>query len=160
MENQGTYIWRVYVRADYLFISPAMEHELMRVSLALKASNVIAQIRSLRFPEGIALPRDSSDGVKVTCSEATAENDHQIWILTRVSRIGSEIKDILESWKSGIASRTIQPHASETEYIVIPHEVRRSLWDSTKLLRQPVRPGVFDYNDFVIKAKDALRKLN
>lgn len=99
---------------------------------------------------------DASDGVKVTCSEATAQNDHQVWILSRVSRTSPEIKTILESWKPSIAPRMLQPHTSQIEYFVLPHAVRQLLWEGTKLLRQPVRIGVFDYNDFVIRAKDAV----
>ncbi|KAG8964197.1 hypothetical protein FRC00_003443 [Tulasnella sp. 408] len=50
----------------------------------------------------------------------------------------------------------MQPHATQTEYFVLPHELRQQIWKDTKLARQPVRAGVFDYNDFVIRSKDAV----
>lgn len=43
------------------------------------------------------------------------EMDHQLWILDRVSRTGSEIKAMFESWKPDLASRIMQPHKAQTE---------------------------------------------
>lgn len=97
-----------------------------------------------------------SENVKVTCSEAATNNDHQIWIVTRVSRTGSEIKAMFESWKPNILPRITQPHAEQTEYFVLPHEFRQQVWRDTKLLCRLVRPGMFDDNDFVIKSKEAV----
>lgn len=39
---------------------------------------------------------------------------------------------------------------------MLPHELRQSIWNDTKLPEQPVRQGVFDYNVFVIKSQDAV----
>lgn len=99
---------------------------------------------------------NASNGAEITCSEAAMEMDHQLWILDRVSRTGSEIKAMFESWKPDLASRIMQPHKAQTEYFVLPYEFRQSLWRNTKLSNQPLRPGIFDYNDFVIKAKEAV----
>lgn len=41
-------------------------------------------------------------------------------------------------------------------YFVLPFELRKTIWEGTKLQRQTVRKHVFDYDDFVIKAKDAV----
>ncbi|KIO16956.1 hypothetical protein M407DRAFT_33397 [Tulasnella calospora MUT 4182] len=94
-----------------------------------------------------------SDGAEVTCSQAAVEMDHQLWTLDRVSRTGSETKAIFESWKPDVGGRITQPHATQTE---LPPELRPSLWKDAKLIERPVRPGIFDYNDFVIKRKEAL----
>lgn len=39
---------------------------------------------------------------------------------------------------------------------MLPHEVRQSLWKESKLPQRLVRPGLFDYNEFVIKSKETI----
>ncbi|KAG8908017.1 hypothetical protein FRB99_000835 [Tulasnella sp. 403] len=41
-------------------------------------------------------------------------------------------------------------------YFVVPDTIRRAIYDSTELERQPLRPQIFDFDDFVIKAKEAV----
>lgn len=42
-------------------------------------------------------------------------------------------------------------------YFVLPDTVRRSIWESTGLRSRHVNEYTFDYDDFVMKAKEAVR---
>lgn len=48
------------------------------------------------------------------------------------------------------------PFSHSIRYFVLPSELRRSIWAGTKLQSQKIRKHVFDYDDFVIRAKDAV----
>ncbi|KAG8894892.1 hypothetical protein FRC01_012686, partial [Tulasnella sp. 417] len=98
---------------------------------------------------------NTSNGTNATCSARADNGDHQLWSLERVSRTTREIKAILESWKPDLLNRLLQPYGDEAEYFVLPYELRKTIWDGTRLQRQTVRKHVFDYDDFVIKSKDA-----
>lgn len=105
----------------------------------------------------------------------TEGHDGQLWDLERVSRTSLEIKGVITSWKPDLLSRIIQPYADHDEsvtslcwyllrgsphyasrYFVIPQRLRNIIWNQTKLLNQPIYKNTFDYDDFVIKAKDAV----
>lgn len=93
---------------------------------------------------------------RVTCCNMTEGHDGQLWDLERVSRTSLEIKGVITSWKPDLLSRIIQPYADHDEYFVIPQRLRNIIWNQTKLLNQPIYKNTFDYDDFVIKAKDAV----
>lgn len=99
---------------------------------------------------------NTSNGTNATCSAKVDGGDHQLWSVERVSRTAQEIKALLGSWKPNIVSRLFQPYGDDAEYFVLPFELRKTIWEGTKLQRQTVRKHVFDYDDFVIKAKDAV----
>ncbi|KAG9040654.1 hypothetical protein FS837_000358 [Tulasnella sp. UAMH 9824] len=96
------------------------------------------------------------NGTYATCSAWVGDGDHLLWALERVSRTTGEIKAILASWKSGLLDRLFQPYGDDAQYFVLPYELRKSIWERTNLQRQTVRKHVFDYDNFVIKAKDAV----
>ncbi|KIO23020.1 carbohydrate-binding module family 13 protein [Tulasnella calospora MUT 4182] len=98
---------------------------------------------------------NTSNGTYANCSSWTG-GDHQLWALERVSRTTQEIKAVLASWKSGLLDRLFQPYGDDADYFVLPYELRKSIWEGTALQRQNVRKHVFDYDNFVIKAKDAV----
>ncbi|KIO25705.1 carbohydrate-binding module family 13 protein [Tulasnella calospora MUT 4182] len=100
---------------------------------------------------------NAADKTHVTCSPRTAGGDHQLWELERVSRTAQEIKTIIGSWKPELLERFVQPYGDDVQYLVLPSQLRSTIWEGTKLLRQTVRKGTFDYDDFVIKAKDAVK---
>ncbi|KIO17420.1 hypothetical protein M407DRAFT_32913 [Tulasnella calospora MUT 4182] len=91
----------------------------------------------------------------MTCSTAQSENDHQLWSFELVSRTGPEITALFKSWKPTILPQLLQLYEDSSQYFVLPSELRKSIWQETNLLRQPIRPHLFDYDDFVIRAKDA-----
>lgn len=107
------------------------------------------------------------------------DNDHQLWELERVSRTSQEVKDVIRAWKPELLNRLVQSYGDDIQYagsktnqsasvglpnlinsgsryFVLPSKLRETIWDGTKLLRQSVRKGAFDYDDFVIKVKDAV----
>ncbi|KIO23021.1 carbohydrate-binding module family 13 protein [Tulasnella calospora MUT 4182] len=92
----------------------------------------------------------------VVCSPEANDKDHQFWELERVSRTVQEVKAMIQSWKPDLLNRLVQPYGDNVQYFVLPNKLRDTIWDGTKLLRQPVRTGTFDYDDFVIKVKDAI----
>ncbi|KIO23032.1 carbohydrate-binding module family 13 protein [Tulasnella calospora MUT 4182] len=96
---------------------------------------------------------DPSNCVDAKCSEASEERDHQLWILELASRTGAEIKALFRSWKPDLF--LFQPYGESAQYFVLRKETRRNLWQAAKLLRQPVRSHFFDYDDFVIRMKEA-----
>ncbi|KAG8941219.1 hypothetical protein FRC04_004671 [Tulasnella sp. 424] len=67
----------------------------------------------------------------VACSTKIDGGDHQLWIIEL-------------------------PYGDDAEYFVLPSELRRTIWDGTNLQSQKIRRHVFDYDDFVIKAKEAV----
>lgn len=97
-----------------------------------------------------------SNGTPITCSAAQSKSDHQLWSFELVSRGGPEITALFESWKPAILPRLLQPYKNSSQYFVLPSDLRKSIWQGTNLLRQPLRPHLFDYDDFVIRAKDAI----
>lgn len=98
-----------------------------------------------------------SNGTSVTCSARADDAEYQLWTVEHVSRTTQEIKAILASWKPDLLKHLFQPHEDDAEYFVLPYELRKKIWTETKLQSQTVRKRVFDYDDFVIKAKDAIR---
>lgn len=118
---------------------------------------------------------NSDDGARATCSRRAERGDHQLWDLERASRTTTEIKSIIRSWKPDLPSRLFQPHDDDNQcvtfsppdwclsqtilprrYFVLVSEFRNNIWNGTKLLRQEVRRSTFDYDGFVIRAKDAV----
>ncbi|KAG8894902.1 hypothetical protein FRC01_012679, partial [Tulasnella sp. 417] len=99
---------------------------------------------------------NSASGTRATCSKRTPGGDHQLWDLERASRTTIEIKSIISSWKPDLLSRLFQPYDDDNEYFILPSDLRNIIWNGTKLLRQEVRRSTFDYDGFVIKAKDAV----
>ncbi|KAG8911653.1 hypothetical protein FRC01_005598 [Tulasnella sp. 417] len=93
---------------------------------------------------------------KVSCSSAAQDRNIQLWSLDRVSRTSLEIKRMMGSWKPDLLNRLFQPYGDNDEYWVLPYELRKTLWDETKLLDQAICRNTFDYDDFVIKAKDRM----
>ncbi|KAG8992788.1 hypothetical protein FRB90_000899 [Tulasnella sp. 427] len=81
---------------------------------------------------------------------------HQLWSVERVSRSSGEIKAALALWKPDILHHLFQPYGDDAQYFVLPYELRKTIWEGTKLQRQAVRKHVFDYDNFVIKSKDAV----
>lgn len=94
-----------------------------------------------------------------------------------MSRTTVEIKGMMSSWKPDLLDRLFQPYRDSTEsvgvlarkikmyarltktrtrYFVLPHELRNTIWNETKLLNQAICRNTFNYDDFVIKAKDAM----
>lgn len=98
----------------------------------------------------------SSNGAHVTCSEATGECDHQLWCFESVSRTSGDIKALFESWKPSIVPRLLHPYGDLSQYFVLPVDLRKEIWQNTNLLRQPIRPHLFDYDDFVILLKNSI----
>ncbi|KIO17421.1 hypothetical protein M407DRAFT_32914 [Tulasnella calospora MUT 4182] len=99
---------------------------------------------------------------KIYCSNASQERDSQLWSLDRVSRTSLEIKEVMGKWKPDLLNRLFQPYGDndefyfESRYIVLPYELRKPIWNETGLLDQAICRNTFDYDDFVIKAKDAM----
>ncbi|KIO33511.1 hypothetical protein M407DRAFT_17762 [Tulasnella calospora MUT 4182] len=96
------------------------------------------------------------NGTPVTCSPPNHQ-DHQLWELQRVSRTQHEIQDIIKSWKPALVGHLVQPFADDVQYLILPSKLRGAIYDETNLFHQAVRKGTFDYGDFVIKAKDAVK---
>ncbi|KIO17418.1 carbohydrate-binding module family 13 protein [Tulasnella calospora MUT 4182] len=96
---------------------------------------------------------DPSNRVDAKCSKASEEQDHQLWILELASRTGAEIKALFRSWKPDLL--LFQPYDESAQYFVLRNETRTNLWKAANLLRQPVRSHFFDYDDFVIRMKEA-----
>lgn len=42
-------------------------------------------------------------------------------------------------------------------YFVLSHELRQAIWEETNLRKQKVHQHMFDYDDFVVKAREAVR---
>ncbi|KAG8906950.1 hypothetical protein FRC01_007859 [Tulasnella sp. 417] len=42
-------------------------------------------------------------------------------------------------------------------YFVLSHELRQSIWEKTNLRTQKLHQNMFDYDDLVVKAKEAVR---
>ncbi|KIO23029.1 carbohydrate-binding module family 13 protein [Tulasnella calospora MUT 4182] len=95
---------------------------------------------------------------RISCSSATQDRSLQLWSLDRVSRTTLEIKEVMGSWKPDLLnpSRLFQPYGDQDEYWVLPYELRKTLWNETKLLDQAICRNTFDYDDFVIKVKDKM----
>lgn len=106
----------------------------------------------LELPEG-----NPTNGTQVTCTEASEDRVHQIWELERVSRSSVEVKTIIERWKPELLPRILQPYEDTAEYFVLGYELRKSIWESTNLRQQRLHQHMFDYDDFVVKAKEAVR---
>ncbi|KAG8992789.1 hypothetical protein FRB90_000900 [Tulasnella sp. 427] len=96
------------------------------------------------------------NGIGVTCSSNAKDSDHQLWELERASRSGHEIKSIIGLWRLELLDRLVEPYGDNVQYFVLPHTLRTTIWEGTKLARQSVRNGTFDYDDFLIKMKDAV----
>lgn len=99
----------------------------------------------------------AEDGTKVTCSEGgSGSKDHQLWILDRVSRSSLEVGAIIGQWKPELQSRLFLPHGDAAEYLCLPGNLCRNLWEQTNLRRQLLRPHLFDHDLFVIRTKDGV----
>ncbi|KAG8912337.1 hypothetical protein FRC01_005147 [Tulasnella sp. 417] len=98
----------------------------------------------------------ADNGTHLVCSPEATDKDHQFWEFERVSRTCQEVKAVIGSWKPELLDRLVQPYGDNVQYFVLPSKLRDTIWDGTKLLRQHVRTGTFDYDDFVIKVKDAV----
>lgn len=125
-----------------------------RISDEIRGYHTIQSVRTDTFLE--IADGKPDNGTLVVCSPVANDNDHQLWELERVSRTSQEVKNIIRSWKPELLSRLVQPYGDDVEYFVLPHKLRNTIWEGTKLLRQSVRKGTFDYDDFVIKVKDAV----
>ncbi|KIO17417.1 hypothetical protein M407DRAFT_172304 [Tulasnella calospora MUT 4182] len=102
------------------------------------------------------IPRgDPSNDVDARCSGASEEGDHQLWNLEPASRTSAEIKALFWSWKPGFLPHVFQPYGESAQYFVLRNETRRTLWQGANLLHQPIRSHLFDYDDFVIRMKEA-----
>jgi len=114
-------------------------------------------LRNARASTFLELDKGSNeDGTWATCSAFIDGKDSQLWDLERVTRSGEEIIGILGDWNEPLLSRLCQPYVLEAQYLVIPEELRREIWDRAGLRTQPLRKHVFDHDDFVIKAKEAV----
>lgn len=100
---------------------------------------------------------DPSNDAPAICSGATEERDYQIWDLERVSRSCLEIKAIIGQWKPELLHRLLQTYGDDAEYFVLSHELRQAIWEETNLRKQKVHQHMFDYDDFVVKAREAVR---
>lgn len=96
------------------------------------------------------------------------------------SRTGEDIKGLFRMWKPNLLPQIFQLYGESAQYatwleicdlaavidpwfssffrdryFVLRTDVRRKVWEETKLLRQPILSHFFDYDDFVIRMKDA-----
>lgn len=62
--------------------------------------------------------RNPATGTKITCSNATEERDHQLWIFDRAAIGGPEIRAILQKWKPDLPSRLLLPHRDDAEWVI------------------------------------------
>lgn len=92
----------------------------------------------------------------VFCSAAAEEFEGQLWDLERASRTTHEIKALVGAWKLDLLTQLFQPHGDNAEYLVLPSKLRETIWSEAKLLDQPICKNTFDYDSFVIKARDAV----
>jgi len=97
----------------------------------------------------------TTPGTPVVSSPFDQDDDARLWELERVSRTADEILSILGKWDESFLARLCLPHNGDAQYFVLPHLIRTSIWENTNLRLQPLRHLVFDYEDFVIKTKDA-----
>lgn len=115
-------------------------------------------VQCVQTKKFLELPKGNpTNGTHVTCTEASEDRDHQIWDLERVSRSSVEVKAIIERWKPELLPRILQPYEDAAEYFVLERELRKSIWEKTNLRQQRLHQHMFDYDDFVVKAKEAVR---
>ncbi|KIO23019.1 carbohydrate-binding module family 13 protein [Tulasnella calospora MUT 4182] len=88
-------------------------------------------------------------------SPGSEENEGQVWDLERVSRTTQEIRTILCEWRPHILSRLFQPYPDDAQYFLLPHELRKAIWEREGLHQHGSVQYAFDYDDFVTKAKAA-----
>jgi len=114
-------------------------------------------LRNAQTSTLLELDRGSpDDGTWATCSAFIDGKDSQLWDLEKVTRSGEEIISVLGDWNEPLLSRLCQPYSLEAQYLVIPEELRRQIWDRAGLRLQPLRKHIFDHDDFVVKAKEAV----
>jgi len=97
-----------------------------------------------------------ADLTHATCSAFVEGNDSQLWALEKSSRTVEEIIHILGDWNESLRSRLCHSHSVATHCFVLPHDLRKSIWEGTGLRTQPVRPQLSSQDHFVTKVKDAV----
>jgi len=100
--------------------------------------------------------RSMENGTPSTCSTFVEGHNEQLWALEKGSRTVQEIIRILGDWNEALLTRLSHPHSLETHCVLLPDDMRKSVWEGSGLRTQLVRPQVFDQDQFVIKAKEAV----
>ncbi|KAG8902412.1 hypothetical protein FRB99_004515 [Tulasnella sp. 403] len=99
----------------------------------------------------------SENNVEAQISSFTEGNDNQLWFLDRLSRSADEIRSILRGnpIMSEVSDQTIT-YYDNVQYLVLPNRLRESAYSISGLEKRMRREGLFDFEDFNIKLRDAI----
>ncbi|KAG8908016.1 hypothetical protein FRB99_000834 [Tulasnella sp. 403] len=110
---------------------------------------------TLTFFLATFLSRSSDNGAEAQCASYAKGDDNQLWLLDHRSRTANEIQCILQanSLLSGLFERSKD---NKTQYLILPSRLREDIYVNSGLDKRIRRPKVFDFEDYVIKSKDAV----
>ncbi|KAG8894067.1 hypothetical protein FRB99_001532 [Tulasnella sp. 403] len=95
------------------------------------------------------------NGAQAQCINYIGGDDNQLWFLDRRSRTPNEIQYVLQA-KHLLSDLFEPPNDNGTQYLILPSRLREDIYTSSGLDKSIRRPGAFDYENFVIKSKDAV----
>ncbi|KAG8895458.1 hypothetical protein FRB99_000575 [Tulasnella sp. 403] len=99
--------------------------------------------------------RSSDNGAEAQCASYSEGDDNQLWFLDRRSRTPDEIRCILQA--NSVLSDLFEPSSDDkAQYLILPRRLREGIYVSSGLDKRIRRPEVFDFEDYVIKSKDAV----
>ncbi|KAG8903840.1 hypothetical protein FRB99_002655 [Tulasnella sp. 403] len=123
----------------------------------IEQSNGYYSIQNIETKKCLRLKDGSSDnGAEVQCTDDSGDgDDNRLWLLDRRSRSPDEIRDVLQT-NPILSNMFEQSHEDTTRYIILPTRLREELYLKSGLDKCIRRPGIFDFEHFVIKSKEVV----
>ncbi|KAG8898198.1 hypothetical protein FRB99_007599 [Tulasnella sp. 403] len=113
-------------------------------------------IQNVKTKTCLKLKDGSSDnGAEAQCASYAEGDDNQLWLLNRRSRTPHELQYVLQANPilSDLFEQSDDDHA---QYLILPSRLREDIYVNSGLDKRIRRPRVFDFEDYVIKSKDAV----